>query len=86
MTTLTFAALDALIRQSVTSVPADRPLHADQPILELGIDSLTTLNLIMTAAEEHGLDLGRLDEFAGAPATLGELHAMLLSLRPADAA
>lgn len=86
MTMLTFAALDALIRRSVTSVADDRELTPGQPILELGIDSITTLNIIMTAAEEHDLDLARLDEFTGAPATLGELHEMLLSLQPADAA
>lgn len=86
MNALTFEDLVAIIRQSVTTVAEDRVLTPQDGITELGIDSITTLNIIMTAAEAHELDLTRLEDFTTPPTNLAELHAMLLALSPADAA
>jgi hypothetical protein len=80
MAALTFDKLTELVRKSVTSVPADRVLQGSDGLTDLGIDSITTLNIIMTAAEEFLLDLDRIEEFSAPPATLGELHGMLVSL------
>jgi hypothetical protein len=50
----------------------------------MGLDSLTTINVIVTAAENLGLDLERLDEIAEAPATLGDILAILNRLGSAN--
>ncbi|MBZ5521886.1 MAG: hypothetical protein LAP21_06560 [Acidobacteriia bacterium] len=47
----------------------------------MGLDSLTTINIIVTAAETLGLDLERLDEVTTAPATLGDVLAILNRLQ-----
>ena len=43
----------------------------------MGLDSLTTINVIVTAAESLGLDLERLDEITEAPATVGDILSIL---------
>lgn len=82
MSTIAFDDLVAIVRRSVTSVPESRVLVGADSIGELGIDSITTLNIIMDAAETYGLDLERLEEFTTAPATLADLHELLGALSP----
>jgi acyl carrier protein len=59
------------------------PSEADR-LSDMGLDSLTTINVIVTAAENLGLDLERLDEIAEAPATLGDILAILNRLGSAN--
>jgi acyl carrier protein len=59
---------------SVKTGPA--PSEADR-LSDMGLDSLTTINVIVTAAEKLGLDLERLDEITEAPATLGDILSIL---------
>jgi acyl carrier protein len=50
-------------------------------LARLGIDSLSILNIMVTAAEEFGLDLARLDETMSLPVTVKDLVSMLRNLR-----
>jgi hypothetical protein len=86
MTILTFPDLARFVRQSVTSVTGERELTPGDSMAELGIDSIATLNIIVEAAEAHGLDLDALAEDGAPPATLGELHGMLVALIPVNRA
>ncbi len=49
-------------------------------LARLGIDSLSILDIMVTAAEEFGLDLARLDETMALPATVKDLVSILRSL------
>lgn len=46
----------------------------------LGIDSLSILNILITAAEEFGLDIARLDETMPIPVTVNDVAAILRGL------
>ncbi|HEX7288649.1 MAG TPA: phosphopantetheine-binding protein [Candidatus Angelobacter sp.] len=59
-----------------TVEPGPAPSEADR-LSDMGLDSLTTINVIVTAAEHLGLDLERLDEITEAPATLGDILSIL---------
>lgn len=52
------------------------PSEADR-LSDMGLDSLTTINVIVTAAENLGLDLERLEEVTEAPATIGDVLSIL---------
>ncbi|MBP2314305.1 hypothetical protein [Azospirillum soli] len=80
MTTVTFDALAELIRRSVTTLPAGHHLSEADQLTDLGIDSLTLLNIIMDAASVHGLDLARLSEDLTPPTTTAGLLDMLNQL------
>ncbi len=86
MPVLTFADLARFVGESVTSVAQGRTLLPGDTMAELGIDSIATLNIIVTAAEAHGLDLDRLSDTGTPPVTLGDLLTMLTALVPADLA
>ena len=80
MPVFTFQALVDILRDAVTSVPDIRILTGADEMADLGIDSLTTLNVIMAAAETFSLDLDGLEDYPTPPTTLAELHSMLLGL------
>ena len=44
---------------------------------EIGADSLTTISVIVAAAEKFGLNLERLDDTANPPETLGDVVTLL---------
>lgn len=46
-------------------------------LAEIGVDSLTTVNIIVDAAEKFGLNLERLGENTDAPKTMGDVLALL---------
>jgi acyl carrier protein len=81
MHALTLEAVADLIKAAVTSLPPERRLDASERLTDLGIDSITTLNVIVGAVDAFGLDLERLSEETGVPATLGDLLALLHGLR-----
>ncbi|WP_375411097.1 hypothetical protein [uncultured Bradyrhizobium sp.] len=64
----------------MTRLPENMRLQGSDGLADLGIDSITTLDIIMTAAEDAALNLDRIEEYSSPPATLGELHQMLISL------
>jgi acyl carrier protein len=53
---------------------------ADERLSALGIDSLTTINILLAAAGEFGLDLSRLSADTPIPGVLGDLTTLLASL------
>ena len=59
---------------TMRSEPA--PSAADR-LSEMGIDSLTTINVIVSAAETLGLNLEKLEEMTEAPSTIGDLVSIL---------
>ena len=68
------------IVESFLAGPA-RDLDESRKLSDLGIDSLTTLNILMSAAEAFGLDLAKLDETASAPVTIRDVMSLLEDLR-----
>ncbi len=52
------------------------PSSADR-LSDMGIDSLTTINVIVSAAETLGLNLEKLEEMTEAPSTIGDLVSIL---------
>jgi acyl carrier protein len=63
--------INSLLRRSLPAVSGDERLSA------LGVDSLTTINVIVAAAEEFGLALEALTETAAAPVTVTDLTSLL---------
>jgi acyl carrier protein len=70
-----------IVRSFLATGKESRPISESDQLSELGIDSLTTLNVMLTAAERFGLDLGQLDENMRVPATIGDIVAVLTELR-----
>ena len=56
------------------------PSAADR-LSDMGIDSLTTINIVVSAAETLGLNLEKLEEMTEAPSTIGDLVSILNSLK-----
>ena len=75
------AALSPIVHSFLASDRHPLALNGDDRLAELGIDSLTTLNILMSAAEKFSLDLSRLDETASAPVTVSDVVALLQRLR-----
>jgi acyl carrier protein len=59
--------------------PETTPSEADR-LSDMGLDSLTTINVIVSAAETLGLDLERLEDITQAPATIGDILSILNGL------
>ncbi|MEQ8966357.1 MAG: phosphopantetheine-binding protein [Azospirillaceae bacterium] len=84
--TISFDALCELVRGAVSTLPAEKSLSESDGLTALGIDSITTLNIVMEAGERFELDLERLDEDTPPPTTLGELRQLLIDLSPVTSA
>jgi acyl carrier protein len=69
-----------ILRSFVTTMKPDSVPSESDRLSDMGLDSLTTINIIVTAAETLGLDLERLDEATEAPATLGDMLSILSRL------
>jgi acyl carrier protein len=66
-----------ILQSFVGSTKADTtPSEADR-LSDMGLDSLTTINVIVSAAETLGLDLERLEDITQAPATIGDILSIL---------
>lgn len=77
MAQLGLANLLPILQSFVATMKVDpAPSEADR-LSEMGLDSLTTINIIVTAAETLGLDLERLDEVTEPPATIGDMVSIL---------
>jgi acyl carrier protein len=70
-----------IVRSFLANGKESGPISESDQLSELGIDSLTTLNVMLTAAERFGLDLGQLDENMRVPVTIGDIVAVLTELR-----
>lgn len=70
-----------IVRSFLTSGDDERPISEADHLSELGVDSLTTLNVMLTAAEQFGLDLGQLDEDMPIPGTVGDITTLLQQLQ-----
>jgi acyl carrier protein len=66
-----------ILKSFVVTMRTDpSPSSADR-LSDMGLDSLTTINVIVTAAETLGLDLEKLEEMTEAPATIGDVVTIL---------
>ena len=69
-----------ILKSFVVTMRTDpSPSSADR-LSDMGVDSLTTINVIVTAAETLGLDLEKLEEMTEAPATIGDVVSILNGL------
>ena len=59
------------------------PTESDS-LSEMGLDSLTTINVIVTAADTLGLDLENLEELTEGPSTIGDVMSILNRLGNAN--
>ena len=66
-----------ILQSFLANVKTGPALSEADRLSEMGLDSLTTINVIVTAAESLGLDLERLDEITEAPATVGDILSIL---------
>lgn len=70
--------LDALIKIIASTVPGTSDRVDESAVLaNIGIDSIANLNIIMEAGEIFQIDLEPLVDEQFAPATVGELRALL---------
>lgn len=66
------------ILQSFVATLGSGPAPSEEDRLsDIGLDSLTTINVIVSAAEKLGLDLERMEEVTEAPATIGDVISIL---------
>lgn len=66
-----------ILKSFVVTMRTDpSPSSADR-LSDLGLDSLTTINVIVAAAETLGLDLEKMEEMTEAPATIGDVVSIL---------
>ena len=68
-----------VLQSFVTNLKTE--LTASDRLSDMGVDSLTTINIIVTAAETLGLDLERLEEITEAPATISDLISIMNRLQ-----
>lgn len=73
-----------ILQSFLVNVKTGPALSEADRLAEMGLDSLTTINVIVTAAESLGLDLERLDEITEAPATVGDILSILNRLGSAS--
>lgn len=66
-----------ILQSFVVTMRTDPIPSAADRLSEMGLDSLTTINVIVTAAESLGLDLEKLEEMTEAPATIGDIISIL---------
>ena len=60
-----------ILRSFVVTMRTDPSPSVDDRLSDMGLDSLTTINVIVTAAETLELDLEKLEEMTEAPSTIG---------------
>jgi acyl carrier protein len=66
-----------ILRSFVVTMRTDPSPSADDRLSDMGLDSLTTINVIVTAAETLELDLEKLEEMTEAPSTIGDIVSIL---------
>lgn len=81
MAQIALAEVLPILQPFVPTMKIEPPPSETDQLSEMGLDSLTTINIIVTAAETLGLDLERLDEVTTAPATLGDIVSILNRLQ-----
>jgi SAM-dependent methyltransferase len=77
---LSLDELIGFIRAATSGITAQKVITAADDLMELGIDSLTMLNVMMNAADAHNLDLTALSEISEAPSTVADLLTLLAGL------
>lgn len=66
-----------ILRSFVATLREDPAPSEQDRLSDIGLDSLTTINVIVSAAEKLGLDLERMEEMTEAPATIGDVISIL---------
>lgn len=79
MQPISLAELRPIVESFLAAQAPD--LDESHKLSDLGIDSLTTLNILMSAAQAFGLDLSKLDETTSAPLTIRDVMSLLDDLR-----
>lgn len=66
-----------ILKSFVVTMRTDPSPSSSDRLSDIGLDSLTTIHVIVTAAETLGLNLEKLDEMTEAPATIGDVVSIL---------
>lgn len=82
MSAVTVDAMGAIVRSFLADGRQPDVIAAGDRLSDLGVDSLTTLNVLLAAAERFGLDLSALDESMDVPDTVGDVVELLRRLGP----
>ena len=77
---LSFDALTQVVRNAVSTLQEGHQFTENDVLSTLGIDSITTLNILVETATRFDLDLEQLSEDAPPPASMGDLYRLLVGL------
>jgi acyl carrier protein len=84
MTQIVIEEVLPILQSFVATMRTDRAPSAADRLSDMGIDSLTTINIVVSAAETLGLNLEKLEEITEAPSTIGDLVSILNSLKESN--
>ncbi|MEQ4305089.1 acyl carrier protein [Plantactinospora sp. B6F1] len=76
------AEFESLLRANLRLLPADERLTADAPLADLGLDSVSTLEILAAIEERYGVELGEETLSDEVFATAGALWTALRTATP----